>query len=130
MKNGIVAGAVAGIIAGIVGVTYIITMYGYWPIDLSNPWWLMQIGINIVWGAIFGFMYQMFHDSIPGKGVVKGVVFGFLIWLVHAIYPFTFVMIFWAEDPSVTTFGNSMVVGGFIVRVIAYGIAIGYLFKK
>ena len=39
-------------------------------------------------------------------------------------------MAFWAQVPELTAFGTTMAVGGFIVRVIAYGIAIGYLFKK
>ena len=72
----------------------------------------------------------MFHDSIPGKGVVKGVVFGFMLWLVHAIYPLTFITAFYSEVPEIVTYGNGMAVGGFIVRVIAYGIAIGYFYKK
>jgi hypothetical protein len=130
MKNGIVAGVIAGLIAGIVGVLYSFANLGLTLAALNDPWWLMQIGVNIVWGAIFGFMYQMFHDSIPGKGVAKGVAFAFLLWLVHAIYPLTFIMIFWPQVPEVTAYGTTMAVGGFIVRVIAYGISIGYLFKK
>jgi hypothetical protein len=130
LKNGIVAGVIAGIIAGIVGVLYSFVYLGLPLAALNDPWWAIQIGINTIWGGLFGFMYQRFHDLIPGKGVVKGVAFGFILWLVHAIYPATFIMAFWAQVPELTAFGTTMALGGFIVRVIAYGISIGFLFKK
>jgi hypothetical protein len=130
LKNGIVAGVTAGLIAGIVGVIYSLVSLGLPLAALSDPWWLKQIGLNVMWGGIFGFMYQRFHDLIPGKGVVKGVVFSCLLWLVHAIYPATFIMAFWPQVPEITGFGTTMVVGGFIIRVLAYGISIGYLYKK
>jgi hypothetical protein len=131
MKNGISAGAIAGIIAGIVGVLWSTAsvMIGFSQADPSTPsyWWINQIIFNLIWGAIFGFMYQRFYDSVPGKGLAKGVCYAGLLWLVHAVYVSSFLL---AIVPVLSGFAIVWLVGGFIVRVIGYGIPIGFLYKK
>ena len=129
MKSGLSAGAVAGIIAGIVGVIYVsITIAaGLEPPRAQWYWIISQIVFNLIWGAIFGVLYQRFHDAIPSKGVVKGFYFGLLIWLIHGLYVSTFLL---SMVPVLNAFATSWAIGGFIVRAIAYGPVLGAIYKK
>jgi hypothetical protein len=72
-------------------------------------------------------MFQRFYDLIPGSGLSKGVTFAALLWLVHAVYVSTFL---YSLVPVLSGFATTWLVGGFVVRIIGYGIPIGFLYKK
>ncbi|WP_455279133.1 hypothetical protein [[Eubacterium] cellulosolvens] len=131
MKSGLTAGAIAGIIAGIVGVIWITgsIAIGLSQADPSAPsyWWVNQIVFNLIWGAIFGVIYQRFYDLVPSSGIMKGVSYAALLWLVHGVYTSVFLL---AIVPMLSAFAVAWLIGGFIVRVIGYGIPIGFLYKK
>jgi uncharacterized membrane protein YeaQ/YmgE (transglycosylase-associated protein family) len=46
----------------------------YWGTNI----WLIDIVIGILFGCLFGIL----HDSMPGKRIVKGIFYGFIIWII------------------------------------------------
>jgi len=131
MKSSVGAGAVAGVVGGIVAVTVVwiinpmVRTLG--PAEIAQ-WLISQIGLNIVWGAVFGGIYSKVYDVVPSKGVTKGLCYSLLIWLCFiGLYPITFfVLLYW---PSMNQFALGWGVVGFFVRLF-YGPVLGYLYKK
>ena len=129
MKSVIAAGAIAGLVAGIVGsiFAFIGVSSGLIasPPGSTSTAGLMMIVLAIVWGAIFGMIYQRFHDGIPGKGIMKGLYFGLMIWLVKDIAAASFV--------GLINMATSLAVGliyiGFFMW-ISYGYVLATLYKK
>jgi hypothetical protein len=85
---------------------------------------------NVIWGIIFGFLYERFYDLIPGKGVMKGFVYGLLIWLVSNIRSVSIMGLALAYPFTVAPWGITYLWGGFWAVVVAYGPVLGVLYKK
>jgi len=134
MKSGFSAGIIAGFVGGVVAFILIIigNITGIWvPFEgalndvvfLTNQA-VTHIGLNTIWGTIFGLIYSRFYDLIPGKGIWKGLYFGLLLFLIinisQASYLAAFGSFFWV-------IGNFYV--AFPIRII-YGFVLGALYEK
>jgi hypothetical protein len=141
LKKGILFGALAGIIGGIAVLSVIMT--GVWNpiyteaefVELFGPpkiWttemliylWIAVLAHDTFWGVIFGLFYTRTFDVIPGKGILKGLVFSMAIYLVSNV----------RMSELMSNLGNTAwpkwgITNGFVF-FIAYGLAIGYLYKK
>ena len=132
MKSGVTTGAIAGIVAGIVGIILVSIFVSAGLAAIGEQsiirWFTVQIGFNLIWGVIFGVIYSKAYDVIPRDGVMKGLCFGLLIWLIHSIYPAAFFVT--VATPPMVAWATSWVIGGFVVRGLAYGSVLGVLYKK
>lgn len=132
MKTGIGAGAVAGIVGGIVAVVAVYAMYtaeiqASSQVDIAK-WLTSQIGLNIIWGAVFGWIFSKVYDLIPSKGVTKGLYFSMMVWAFFiGLYPLSFFLLNY--DPPLTQMAVGWGVVGFLVRLF-YGPVLGALYKK
>jgi len=131
MKSGLSAGAVAGVVGGIVAVTAV------WitnpTVHTSSPaamvqWLITQIGLNIVWGAVFGWIFSKVYTLVPGKNATKGLYFSLMVWLFFiGLYPVTFFVLLYGPTMYQLALGWGIV--GFLVRLV-YGPVLGALYKK
>jgi hypothetical protein len=134
LKSAIVAGAIAGLVGGIVG---IILMYLTLPDAVQGTmgfnastmrWFVTQGGLNIIWGAVYGWIFSKVYDLIPRSGAMKGLIYSVMIWLFFVgLYPLSFFLIVF--DPPLTQFATGLGIVGFLVRVV-YGPILGTLYKK
>ena len=138
MKNGYVVGGIAGAIAGVVdGIVSVTTgvigeSIGLWealPGEAATAYILVllqaQIAWNIFWGIIIALAFVLVYEKIPGKGVLKGLCFSFIFYLVIA--DLRTAQINWSvglHDVAII-----WVWEGFWAS-IAYGLVLGYLYKK
>lgn len=133
MKNGIVAGAIAGIVGGILAIT--LTYFTLPPevqatVGLNAgtmKWFTSQGGLNVIWGAIFGWIFTKVYNLVPSKGISKGLIFSLLIWVLINIYPTSFYMLVY--DPPLTAMAFGWGVVGLFIRIV-YGLVLGALYKK
>jgi len=137
MKSGIFAGAIAGIVTGIVSfalgpmlaqIGIIEPLGGTWEIwDTSFyvTFALAFISLALIWGTIFGLIYSRYYDSTPGKGILKGLFFGLMIWLIKDVAAGSYVALMWVE----ISISAALIINGFFMW-IAYGLVLGYLYKK
>jgi hypothetical protein len=133
VKNSIVAGAIAGIVGGIVA---LIATYFTLPPEVqatvglnagTMQWFISQGGANVIWGAVFGWIFSKVYTLIPGKGATKGLYFSLMVWIFIGLYPVTFYLFVYA--PPLTAMATNWGVVGFLVRLF-YGPVLGVLYKK
>ena len=134
MKSGVSAGAVAGIVGGIVA---FIASYSMLPAAVQATvglntgtvqWFIAQVGLNIIWGALFGWIFSKVYDLIPGSGMTKGLVFSMMVWAFFiGLYPVSFFLLVYA--PPLTHMAIGWGVVGFLARLF-YGPVLGALYKK
>jgi hypothetical protein len=128
VKNSIVAGLIAGIVAAIVGyiVGSILVLMGMTTASpLNSTIWYMVL--LVIWGIVFAPVFAKAYNIIPGKGWKKGLNYGLLIWVLSTIYAAS-----WLTLP-LTAAGfieaTFYAIFGIFTR-IAYGVALGALYKK
>jgi len=81
--------------------------------------------IAIVLSAIFGILYSMLYDCIPGKAIVKGLYAGLILWLVKDIASGLYLAFLdWEFSYAIST----IFIGFF--SWIAYGCVLGALYKN
>ena len=91
------AGAVAGVAAGIaataaraievaLNLPTAVFFPGFLRFDVVISHLVTEVGLNAIFGAVFGLVYLRFYDRLPGRGIKKGFVFGMLIYLVSNIH--------------------------------------------
>jgi len=134
MKSSAGAGAVAGVVGGIVA---LISTYLTLPAAVQATvglnagtvqWIISQGGLNIIWGAVFGWIFSRVYDLIPGRGATKGLYFSLMVWAFFiGLYPVTFFLLVYA--PPLTTMAMGWGIVGFLVRLF-YGPVLGALYKK
>jgi hypothetical protein len=129
MKNGTVAGAVAGVIAGIVALLflYMMTIMGIAqtiPGLTWGQWGTSQVGINIIIGAVAGYLYARFYDLIWGKGISKGIIWNMVIFFFADI-----VAGLWLGAMLMAPLAIAWVINAFIAR-LTNGIVLGAIYKK
>ena len=134
MKSAIVAGAIAGVVGGIVA---IISTYVTLPAAVqatvglnegTMKWFVSQGGLNIIWGAVFGWIFSKVYDLIPGSGAMKGLYFSLMVWAFFiGLYPVSFFLLVYS--PPLTTMAMGWGIVGLLVRLF-YGPVLGTLYKK
>lgn len=132
VKSGIQPGAIAGAIGGIVAfisfipVTALVWKLG--PIGLEFSFLIAQagthIGLNTLWGAVFGAMFTKVYNLIPGKGIIKGLYYALTVFLITSFHSATY-------NAAYATFQHviSMSFVGFF-QAVTFGLVLGYLYKK
>lgn len=134
MRTGISAGAVAGVVGVIVALT---STYLMLPaavkatigLDAGTVRWIIsQGGLNIIWGAVFGWIFSRVYSLIPGAGATKGLCFSLMVWAFFiGLYPVSFYLLVY--DPPLSTMAMGWGITGFLVRLF-YGPVLGSLYKK
>jgi len=87
LMRGFYSGLIAGCIGGMGFSLYVIffSLTAAIPDITSFDFWLnyfiYQVGVQGIFGGIFGIIYMKFYNGIPGKGAWKGLVFGLIIFL-------------------------------------------------
>ena len=138
MKNGhqksMIAGAIAG---GIGGVAVFLSVFIFIPLGLVeavgefewSPSLYAALVFSIVthdvfWGIVLGFLYSKVYSLVPGEGIMKGLTFAMVIYLIANI----------RTAHLIGSFGQMLwpkiFVWGGIVFFIAYGLVLGYLYRK
>ena len=139
MKSGLAAGFIAGIITGLLSTIFLVVgrymgLYGILQPPKITELLIFSLGwiiITIITTIAFGFIYEKFYDSIPGKGIMRGLYFGLLIWCIKDVIAGTYCiysgimisgLIEWVAA------GINLIVIGIYMWTI-YGLILGYLYK-
>jgi hypothetical protein len=137
--SGIIPGAIAGVADGIAAAfaNAIASMTGLYgpevmagaPDIFSFDFWIFQSGghifVNLVWGAIFGMIFAKVYNIIPGRKISKGLCYSFMIFLFSTFLASVY-WIAWGW----TMVGLYSIFVGICSTWLAYGIVLGYLYRK
>ena len=127
VKSGIHPGAIAGLFGGIGAFLAIVigATLGFWEPYPAPP--IIEVAAlmaqDMGWGAIFGILYVMFYDRIPGKRIMKGLYFSLLIFLMVNI----------RDTVQFLAYGQPEAAGQWffaILHFIIYGPILGLLYRK
>lgn len=137
IRSGIHPGAIAGLLGGIVAgiIAAVIGAIGFWPPSVPDPvigFFLSQLGthvfFNMIWGVVFGMLFVMFYDGIPGKDIKKGIVFSLVIFFITTfrgnIHQLTY-----SSTPAALFRSYSWIIIGFFM-FLTVGLVLGLLYKK
>jgi hypothetical protein len=134
--RGFYSGLIAGIIGGIALFLYVIItqhlsqLPDFTSLDFWLNYFIYQIGLQGIFGGIFGIMYSKFYNGIPGKSIVKGLVFGLIIFLLGNFAYGTLHL--WiglsAANESHLAWGIDYFEG--FPLFLAYGIALGPIYER
>jgi len=133
LKGGIHLGAIAGLIGGIAASSglNIVSIIGFGPPHPTPP--LTTLAALMVqdmgWGAIFGVLFVMFYDRIPGKGILRGLYFGLILYLITSFRVSTglFAYGFFVELARIWVL--PWIIASFF-HFVALGLILGALYKK
>jgi hypothetical protein len=89
------AGAIAGLI-GSIAISFahaIVWDPSNFPRYIADAEFLTsQFGvralINIGWGVVFGILYLMFYNEIPGERISKAIIFSMIIFFIKCLFLF------------------------------------------
>lgn len=130
VNGGIYPGAIAGLIGSILVEIGNILFFNrhLWSIYLSEIGVLIgQLGthafFNMMWGIVFGMLFVIFYEKIPGKGILKGLIFGMIMFFISSFRSGIFILAY-----GDLMFGSWQFLGGFMFSV--FGILLGYFYKK
>jgi hypothetical protein len=131
LKTGIYPGAFAGIAMGISVFVIMATIFNpelYQRYAADFGFLIGQLGthvfFNMIFVIVFGILYVMFYDKIPGKGVLKGIVFSLVIFLITSFR----LGIYYLAYGLITNF-YLWSIAGFIYFPI-FGLVLGLLYRK
>jgi hypothetical protein len=90
-KKGIISGIAAGVVILIVGMAsgflfsadYSSTPQLWKP--MTGDWWYYMIALDLLEGILYGIVFTMLYNGIPGKGWRKGLNYGIILWVVATI---------------------------------------------
>jgi len=90
-KKGIIAGIAAGVVVlaigmllgSLLGAEYTATPQLWKP--MTGNWWYYMIVIDLVEGIIYGLVFGIVMNGIPGNGWKKGLNYGLILWLVGTV---------------------------------------------
>ena len=132
MKSPIISGLIAGFIAGLVlaisNISGVYELFSVLPSIFPDGLHYLipsKIIVITIWGIVWGLLYSIFYDYLPYQGLKKGIFYGFILWVFVIIYPEVMSIMYGYHQysiPNITT--------NFVSIVIAYGLLIGYLYKK
>ena len=76
------------------------------------------------WGVIFGMLFVIFYERIPGKRILKGVVFSLTVYFITTFRGAVYTLVYGL--PVVFYY---LAVGGFLMFP-TFGLVLGALYKK
>jgi len=144
ISNPLVRGFYTGLLAGIIGgvplpifriIEAMIELYGAVPHLVTYDFLIFHLGYAVglhgLLGAIWGVIYSILYDGIPGKGIKKGFVYGCIVFFISDIYiastNLSLGLLTWIEEYFIWT--SQWAVGGAQLWII-YGIVLGALYKR
>jgi len=134
VSGGLLIGAIAGLTDGVVSsisdvLGTRIGLFPATPIPITPIPYLAIIGqtllINMIWGTILGVVFVNAYDLIPGKGILKGICFSLIFFLISSL---RMAVYFGGFGDMIMAWSYGFV--GFFGTGIAFGVALGYLYKK
>jgi hypothetical protein len=117
---GFIAAALA-VVTAHQGVVYVLNMIGWtpnkpWSTAAFGPWGVPQIVNSMFWGGLWGALYGLIHEKIPGgAAAVKGLLYGLAIvvcsnWIV---LPLIRGQALFAGMDSKRLMAGALILGGF-----------------
>jgi len=90
-KKGIIAGLAAGVVilavgmlsGSMLGAQYTATPQLWKP--MTGNWWYDMIVVDLIEGIIYGLVFTVVYNGIPGNGWKKGLNYGLILWLVATV---------------------------------------------
>lgn len=92
LKKGLIAGLFAGITRALLNLLkykmfksyYVIPApFSFYNLDEDPTQWLIQAGaIDLFIGILFGLLYALLANALPGRGIKKGLGYGLIIWII------------------------------------------------
>lgn len=138
IKKGVVAGFLGGIamvIADVVvyGATqgYLLPLYqasvAVWkPMEPLSAWLAWYLSLLVAEGILFGLVYSVLYNGIPGTNINKGINYGMILWLV-GIVPGMAVTYLMMTVP--TPIVASWLFGG-LLDVLVMGAVLAYVYER
>ncbi|MCS4541620.1 MAG: hypothetical protein HY929_04770 [Euryarchaeota archaeon] len=131
-KKGIIAGIAAGVVFLVVGMVsgfifspeYAATPQLWKP--MTGAWWYQIIALNFLEGILYGLIFSVLYNGIPGKGWKRGLNFGLILWLVATVPGMSMTYLTMAVPNTIVL---SWTIGGLISLVIA-GPVITVVYEK
>lgn len=136
VKKGVIAGFAAGVVMVISNIVIWSATQGYitplyessaplWkPMEIA--WFEQMWALTIAEGVLYGLVYSVLYDGIPGKNVNKGLIFAVIIWLVGTVpgMAITYITI---AIPTPIIF--SWLFGG-LINLLVMGAALAFVYEK
>jgi hypothetical protein len=139
LKGVFYPGAIAGIVSGITSflAAWLIINPLMWQRFSTDVGFLMsQLGtlvmFDMIWGIVFGVLFAMFYEKIPGKGIFKGLIFAISVYfftnLPTTVYHLMYYQLLTLEY-EILIWGIWSILTGLSV-FIPFGIVLGLLYRK
>lgn len=134
-----IIGFIAGVIAVVTvhqGIVYLLNQQGIIPVKPWNmagvpPWGVPTIINNIFWGGLWGALFSLIHDKLPGGALwLKGLIYGLIIVVLSNWILLPFIkgqifglpnQVFFAGGVPMRLLAGALILGGF-------GTALGILY--
>ncbi|MFM9938827.1 MAG: hypothetical protein ACKVP7_04950 [Hyphomicrobiaceae bacterium] len=84
---GFIAAAIA-VVTVHQGIVFVLTQIGLikgtpWSLSPIKPWGMPQIVNSMFWGGLWGVLFAVIHDKLPGGAMwLKGLIFGLIITVI------------------------------------------------
>jgi hypothetical protein len=129
IKKGVIVGIIYAIIAFIINfISGFILASDYtttpqlWK-PMTDLWYYQIIALNLIEGIIFGLIFSVLYNGIPGKGWKRGFNFGLLLWFVGTVPGMLMTYFTMAVPDSIVlswTIGGliTLLIGGSILAVV------------
>jgi len=138
VKKGVVAGLLAGIamvlmdsIVWSVTQGYLAPLYAasapVWkPMEPMSVWLAQMWTLTISEGVLFGLVYSVLYNGIPGKNINRGLIYGVIIWLVGIVPGMGFTYISMAVPTPIIA---SWLFGG-LIDLLVMGAVLAFVYEK
>jgi len=136
VRKGIIAGFAAGVLMMISSIVvwsatqdYLAPIYEssaqLWkPMEII--WFEQMWALTIAEGILYGLVYSVLYNGIPGKNVNKGLVFAVIIWLVGTVPGMAITYITIAVPAPIIV---SWLFGG-LINLLVMGITLAFVYEK
>jgi hypothetical protein len=138
LKKGVVAGFLGGIAMAVmdivvwsIGQGYLMPFYTasapVWkPMEPLSAWLAQMWAVTIAEGMLFGLVYSVLYDGIPGKNINRGVNYGVIIWLVGTVPGMAMTYLSMAVPTPIVA---SWLFGG-LIDLLAMGAVLAYVYER
>jgi len=145
MRSGLFPGAIAGFCGGMpAAISQVVGhVTGYWGVPATSgqlistiEYWWNQAGthilINMIWGTVFGAIFAIVYDLVPGKKIRKGILFGLIMFFITTFLVGTWLVIWpiFHNEWNIATYyaGAAFLTGG--ANAVVFGLVLGLLYRK
>jgi len=138
IKKGVVAGLLAGIAMVIAdmavwGATqgYLMPLYqasaAVWkPMEPMSAWLARYLSLLVAEGILFGLVYSVLYNGIPGTKINKGLNYGVILWLVGIVPGMAITYLMMAVPTPIIA---SWLFGG-LIDMLVLGAVLAYVYER